>query len=144
MKFKAAFLNSLILMLGLMLGTISEANMDGDGLLTAARGSLETLAEATAKDLGMEGLVYRDEIMQADAQLSQIGFYLVADNNWMESRGRELIERPKLIGDATLSEIRLLLGGISRQERFNPGLLGKSIVDGVYREVAKKLYAPNF
>jgi hypothetical protein len=41
--------------------------------------------------------------------------------------------------NASVPEIRALLGGISRSEKFVSGRMGKAIIDGVYQRALQRL-----
>ena len=113
--------------------------------LDAAIGALSVFAspltrwEDIATNSGPDGVDYRDFVRTADTALRNSGFATYDNPRWIEGQGRAFLDNPSSIANASIPELRALLGGISRSEKFVAGRMGTAIINGVYLQTHLRL-----
>jgi hypothetical protein len=120
------------------------SNLNSDQLLPAQQALffLAHVERTWDKISGPGQRHYQLEIEKADLKLHDSGFYIIPDSGWAFSRGKDLFLEPAQIRNASVEEIRMLLGAISRLDLVNPGLLGYAIMTDVYLNASLVIGAP--
>ncbi len=97
--------------------------------------------ESMSLDLSVEGVTYRPEISKVLSFL-EAGIFdgrLSYDRNWFLEKGESFFKNPNLIDLASATDLIKILTGLTREERFHPGVFGDAIRRNVISRITKTL-----